>query len=279
METKKWKARKYHNFVWKTAKQDTEAYFYSDWRNWIGNIISGVGSAVIIPYILDIWKGREMTLPFFYQVILALFSGVFGFAVFVVGLYLCNGIWLVPANLYRKKEIQAKRPTFRDIEVKIHSFDPRESFKVGLEIINKKTRTIDDVNENLTVFAVEPRLERVDGDGAPGYVQGALPILFENYSYWNGGQFLPNIPSILLIAKSNENTVWIEYKKTFTFEEDIKRIEISKNTKYKLLIMVAGSLGMYEWQMEKCKITLDLFYSDEKGIEINNLIREPDYET
>lgn len=253
METKKWKARKYHNFVWKTAKQDTEAYFYSDWRNWIGNIISGVGSAVIIPYILDIWKGGEMTLPFFYQVILALFSGVFGFAVFVVGLYLYNGIWLVPANLYRKKETEANLPSWSDIEIKEFYFDKTSGWGVGFEIIiYKQEYEYDGRLEEPYISDVMPKLRRITSSENTKDFQNdlssLLPMLqgsknFERMGHIQSEKHLKrdrrqhnvlhlakwdNEKAWIIVGKKgNENKEFLDEEKNYTIEIEIRDANIT----------------------------------------------------
>lgn len=293
METKKWKARKYHNFVWKTAKQDTESYFYSDFRNWIGNIISGIGSAVIIPYILDIWKGGEMTLPFLYQVILALFSGVFGFAVFVVGLYLYNGVWLVPAKLYRKKESQATLPSWEDIEVKEFEFPPTSGFGVGLEIISHKPEIeyMGNVNDPY-IQDVVPKLSRISKDGVVqnfplDNYSSALPIVqggttFERFSHIQSIKDLRRDKrkhNAISIAKydserawitlgtvSNEKIVYLDCGKTHSIEIEIRDARVSP------LDVTMNYFGI------KCDLLYDTWEDGKKRVSIKVISRYPEYE-
>lgn len=262
---------------------DTKKYYKLYWREFVGSAKKAIGWKELLYLCISLVVGA--TIYLFRNGINAMNDQIISFiafslapAILLAFLFVIYHLIQTHPKLYREKQIQANRPTFRDIEIKKHLFDPRENFKVGLEIINKKISAPGVNYDDVRISGVEPRLERVDGEGAPGDVQGVLPILFDNFLFWNGGQFLLNTPSVLLIAKSDQNTAWIEYKKTFTFEEDIKTIEIKKNTRYKLLIMIAGNVGIRGWPMEKCRVTLDLFYSDEKGIEVSNFKREPDYD-
>jgi len=263
--------------VWKRAKRDTREYYRKDRRGWLYNIGSALLVAIVTPivsyFLGQIAKPRD----FWLSLLAGVLAGLVVLVIWFAGVFISH-LWHVPATTFREKQLLANRPTFRDIEIKEYFFDPRESFRFGLEIINRKI-SLPSINyDDINIFSVEPKVVSVGEEGGLWNDQGALKVLVDNIPFWNGGQLSPNKPTILPIVKFNQNNACIEYKKTFTFEEDLKTIEIKKNTKYKMEVRINGRLGVFGQPLQECRVTFDLFYGDERGIEISNFKREPEYE-
>jgi hypothetical protein len=106
--------------VWSEAKTDTEAYFRSDWKAWAGSVISSVVASWFSAYLPKLLG--ETTPNTITTYIGILFGAVLGLVFFVVVILIINGLWSVPAKLYRKKEIEVERTDWRNVALTLTQY-------------------------------------------------------------------------------------------------------------------------------------------------------------
>src|SRR5262245_52488880 len=104
--------KKYHKLVWQKAKTETESYFRQDRWSWIGGGIAAIVSGVLATYIQI--QSNETVMAIWWLAILSVVAGtVLGLSVFVIALYMWNGIWAIPERMYQEKE--ANYYTWNDV--------------------------------------------------------------------------------------------------------------------------------------------------------------------
>ena len=126
----------YHKMVWKAAKSETELYFRSDWKAWVGSVITGIVSGCFAAYFPKL-LGEPMP-NIIVTIIGILFGTIFGLAIFVIALYVWNGLWVISAKLFRKKEIEANKYTWNDVEISCLELNPDNPPVIALAVLNKK---------------------------------------------------------------------------------------------------------------------------------------------
>jgi hypothetical protein len=232
----------YHKMVWQKAKEETESYFNSDWRSWMGSIITGIATGTFSFWWTNLLGDTSMIHPLVAIIIIAA-STLFGLAIFVVGLWGWNGLWNIPATLYRKKESEANKYTWKDMEIKIAHRSPNDPILVCLDVTNNKNDDIYDANVKIQ------------------YLQkGFYPvILTKDYSknlcwaiskesgfIWSGnklgkgikntlvltGWFIANGNPILMTGDLNENNEW-----------QLHPIELDINCEYQIRLEWFGKIN------------------------------------
>ena len=132
----------YYLLIWKTGFQDTKEYYQKDRKSLIGNIISAVISAIISPLLLYRFGGADALLNLWLVSTVVLISAIIGAVGWIIVLLLWNVFIVAPVKLYREKEAEANKLTWKDVEFLPYTFPNDSKYGIGLWIINNKPKKI-----------------------------------------------------------------------------------------------------------------------------------------
>jgi hypothetical protein len=253
--------KEYHKLVWRTAKKDTESYFYSDWKAWVGSGLTGIISGWFVAYLPKLLGEPMPNLIITFVGIL--FGTIFGLASFVVVLWGWNGFWFMPAKLYREKEAEANLYTWNDISFNPYDFKNSNHrnfgdsiFAVGFMERNKSkipshnleytNAQIIEINEGIKILPLDaplalPYLVNVSiNDRANG----------EQLLRWANTELQSEWEVIWVIAIYDNDMAY------FASENKSGRLEL-KETNYKIKIAMHGKVFINELpeQILMCWIT------------------------
>jgi hypothetical protein len=140
--------KEYHRKVWETAKKDTKLYFCSDKWGRIGEAIAGIVSGSIFAMVENKFGGEMM--PIWASILVILFGTAVGMVVFYYVVCGKNGLWVVPARVFRNLEIIANKYTWDDVKIDIFEPSPEDNPTIRLHVTNTKPYDI-----KAQVFIVE----------------------------------------------------------------------------------------------------------------------------
>jgi len=175
MDRKHHKENEYHKLVWKTAKQETKSYF-QDWWAWIGGAIVGVVSGGITTYVQNLWS-EVVVMPLWFSVAVIVLGTLLGTGLFVVVLYGWNGLWQIPAKLYREKQVVADKLTWNDINIKLKKFQSESIFTYGIVFESEKPFIVNHIFAEKTWYFQDHEYKSVD----------KLPLIFGKQYVWDEG--------------------------------------------------------------------------------------------
>lgn len=134
---------RYHGMIWGKSIQETFDHHIKDLSNLIGNILVALISGITYA----VWSFvQQKTMIDWLGVFVSVLTGFFGWALILL---IYNLVWKIPAKLYRKKESEANKYTWKDVEIKRlkHPKDYRPT--IALMVTNKKTCDIEKVSVKL----------------------------------------------------------------------------------------------------------------------------------
>jgi hypothetical protein len=127
MEKKNYQVWKYEKMLWGKAIKDTVALYRTDWRAWLGNLVS-IALTLLALRVL----GGPQVMSDQLTSILAGIIGAVGGTIFILLVHRMSA----PLILYREKETEANKRSWTDIEIKPYRFPENSGFGVGLEILS-----------------------------------------------------------------------------------------------------------------------------------------------
>lgn len=252
MDTKEYEPKKYHQLVWKTAKQDTEIYFRSDRWAWIGGAISAVVSAALATYAQYVLTMASM-IPLWISLLIIAVTTILGLASFVVVLWGWNVLWLVPAKKYQELKIEANKRSWRDVEIKPFHFPENNQLGVGLEVVSNKPDQFKITQVYCLIYEITHSYD-VEFRGNMQLPLLSFPSLQRTTEIINKTQTTKlNSGQIMAVANSDGSKAWIEKNDALT------DYAIESNILHKLTIGVDGILE-HVGTMDRCLLYCDLLY-------------------
>jgi len=279
---KPYKIPNYHWFVWKTAAHDIYAYYRADLRNWFSDIFVALLSGIaygVYSYLRD-----EAIVDWLGVFVLAI-SGFIGYAILS---FLFQLVWITPAKLYRDRETEAYKFTWKDIEIKPYLFPSASGIGIGLEIISDKSRNI--FNNTSREFSIEVKKLLIEEFGKGmnvSYPRRDLQLLasfnsvvfHETTTIQNRRDLIKEklITNVVVpIANWDNNHAWIATK------DGEKDLLLERDTSYRVVV------DFNEWSLEDvnmkygCAVWCDLHYVEirdgQMKVKLDIVKRNPDYE-
>jgi hypothetical protein len=255
--------KEYHKLVWKTARDNTEAYFRSDIRNWIGNLFTAIFTGFAVPYFLYRLSGIVMFNPLL-QLAIIIASAFLGLSLFVLLVDGVNGFWIVPAQLHRTKleEIKEKESeiifrTWKNVEFLSYYFEKYEMVGVGLKIISHKNGGNHQIHGCGKIESIVLGQTKIYDDRLPLL----LPFVFQSTTTvlrWEPCDIYSDEARIA-IANWDDNQAW------FYDPNQKKDLILSADEVYLITIRMNGRLLFYDSQnLSDCLLVYKIKYSKDK---------------
>ncbi len=170
------KTSEYHKIVWKESDREARHFVFSDKRVMAGNFILAIASEYFTSRFLDVLSNTVTIHPVVHIIILFLgtlvgFVALYGFRL------LSNGLWFIPASLYKEKRIVADKLTWNDIEIKLKKFDPNSVFTYGIELKSKKPFIVNHIYAEKTWYFQDYEIKQID----------RLPLIYGRQYVWDEG--------------------------------------------------------------------------------------------
>lgn len=175
------------------------------------------------------------------------FGTLFGIAFFVLVLWGWNGLWTIPARMYREKEIEANKFTWNDVEKRIFDMPPDNIIAVVLRVTNNKPYDI----QGAIVKVIGIQKDRFMFE--PYANQNTLPLnlcwLIQNGVTWGGRKLHKNKdePKTLLIAAwldpNKKPVLMTGYTERENSKGNEKHIELEANSDYLIELQWTGAIS------------------------------------
>jgi len=191
-------------------------------------------------------------------------------------------------NLYRRKEIEANKYTWKDIEIIPYHFDRKSGMGVGLEIISDKSinNSLNITKEHVEITHVIQNLVDIaypnDEHKKPLYlclVSGHESIF--TYGGWvrnRNEKDASNNHTVLPIANWDDNEAWI----VSSDGKSNSGINLEKGITCEIVIHMKAQVNMFDEMLRTCEVFCDLFCDKDKEGHMKVFLelkkRIPDYE-
>jgi hypothetical protein len=248
MEKKNYRVWEYELLLWKKAINDTVKLYRTDWRAWIGNLISIVIALSTLRALVGVQAmSSQLT------TVIAGLIGAVGGGLFILIVHRMSA----PLILYREKEIEANKRSWRDIEFKPYRFPENSGFEVGLQVISSKPSEFQVTNVYCQITEIRRGWDVI----FHGNMQ--LPLLFvpsfeRRHEIINQSQFTKLVSGEAIAVANDDGTrAWIQENDATT------DVTIDRDVVHKLTLSINGVLFM-NVSMDGCLIWCDLLYHQNK---------------
>lgn len=252
--------------------------FYSTLR--IGfNYIEITVLGTIYSGIITLRKGEDMSnilIPHFWE----------GFGLAVLTVFVGN-LFMESAKKMRGMDVEAKRVTWKDIEIVKHSFPEGSGYGLGLQITSHKPEPDRNFGDRFRVNLTKAKIHSISQRGQRSEyssdMEYGMPILYERGSVYSeeGYGDLPHLGNVkwnkmvLLIAEyQDERAVIIEKQENTNKRRELATIDRDNSCWIEIRLNAMVPFGI---AMEECVVSFNI-YNKQTGLEIANLQRSPEYE-
>lgn len=186
----------------------------------------------------------------------------------------------------RRADVEAKRITWRDIEIIQHKFPDGSGYGLGLQIISHKPAPDRNFGDMYRVRLTEAKVSSIAHHGKgleyPGKENYSLPILYERGGVYSeeSSRDVPHLGNvqwnkmILLIAELQGDRAIIYDKKE---NPDEKRPLATIDGNNPCWVEIRLKAMVFNMVMEECTVSFVIYYR-QSGLEIGNFQRNPEYD-
>lgn len=275
----------YHKMVWREAHKEAKNYVGTDRRLLAGNIVLAIASGFATTRLLDFWN-KTIIIPSIVQIIAIVVGTLFGFVALYIFHLLLNGFWVIPARLFNEERLEARKRTWKDIDIVPYSFPMGSGFGIGLQITSDKPVRYDVELSKAEIIQIVHAGKTTRYGVAHGGVEVGLQLVYgrgemfsiENKSELANRTYSHELSTFLVVAKVDDQKAYIEILNPN--EGQVLVFVVDTLSPAWLTIELQSKLGVLEHiEMERCSIICKLSYDQvENKFLISNLTREPKYE-
>jgi len=278
----------YYTMVVQRGWSDTVQHYQEDKKNLLGNVVTGIISAAVSPFLLYRFGGVNAMSDIklvFTVVFLSAIAGALGWYLIL----LAWNIFAAHTKLFREKEDEANKLTWKDIEILPYNFPEGSGLGVGLEIISDKPKMpysgkYEHAGE-YDITRVIPKVVEVFYAGKNEKTEFTLPLYNIGLADNRRVDFILNRRQLrneitfaiaMSIVNWNEDSAWL------TIIEDNTSYKLDEDVEYKLKISIErATMDINTMILEPCFMICDLKYhkskDGEKKVSLKMSYRTPKY--